>query len=96
MPEYRLTVEGLTCEHCDEAIESALGALGAAETSISSPSGRAAPRSRQRSERPTSGPGWRWSRPRRWTGTCVNVGCIPSKALLAEAETYHRTGHHRF
>jgi mercuric reductase len=23
-------------------------------------------------------------------GTCVNVGCVPSKALLAAADTYHR------
>jgi mercuric reductase len=29
-------------------------------------------------------------------GTCVNVGCIPSKAMLAPAETYHRAGHHPF
>ena len=29
-------------------------------------------------------------------GTCVNVGCIPSKALLAAAETYHRAGAQRF
>jgi mercuric reductase len=29
-------------------------------------------------------------------GTCVNVGCIPSKALLAAAETYHRAGDHPF
>jgi len=29
-------------------------------------------------------------------GTCVNVGCIPSKALLAAAETRHRAGGARF
>src|ERR687894_1534246 len=29
-------------------------------------------------------------------GTCVNVGCIPSKALLAAAETRHRAGLRRF
>jgi mercuric reductase len=29
-------------------------------------------------------------------GTCVNVGCIPSKALLAAAETRHRAGQRRF
>lgn len=29
-------------------------------------------------------------------GTCVNVGCIPSKALLAAAETRHRAGAQRF
>lgn len=29
-------------------------------------------------------------------GTCVNVGCIPSKALLAAAEAHHRAGHHPF
>lgn len=29
-------------------------------------------------------------------GTCVNVGCIPSKNLLAAAETYHQAGHHPF
>lgn len=29
-------------------------------------------------------------------GTCVNVGCIPSKNLLAAAETFHQAGHHPF
>ena len=29
-------------------------------------------------------------------GTCVNVGCVPSKALLAAAHTAHTAGHHRF
>ena len=29
-------------------------------------------------------------------GTCVNVGCIPSKALLAPAETRHRARQKRF
>ena len=29
-------------------------------------------------------------------GTCVNVGCIPSKAMLAPAEAYHRAGHPPF
>jgi mercuric reductase len=29
-------------------------------------------------------------------GTCVNVGCIPSKNLLAASETYHHAGDHRF
>jgi len=29
-------------------------------------------------------------------GTCVNVGCIPSKALLAAAEARHRAAHGRF
>jgi mercuric reductase len=29
-------------------------------------------------------------------GTCVNVGCIPSKALLAAAEARHRAGQQRF
>jgi mercuric reductase len=29
-------------------------------------------------------------------GTCVNVGCIPSKALLAAAEARHRALDHRF
>jgi mercuric reductase len=29
-------------------------------------------------------------------GTCVNVGCVPSKTLLKAAETYHRAGHHAF
>jgi mercuric reductase len=27
-------------------------------------------------------------------GTCVNVGCVPSKALLAAADTHHRARHH--
>lgn len=29
-------------------------------------------------------------------GTCVNVGCIPSKNLLAASETYHHAGNHPF
>ncbi|MBA2637384.1 MAG: mercury(II) reductase [Solirubrobacterales bacterium] len=29
-------------------------------------------------------------------GTCVNIGCIPSKALLAAAESRHRAAHGRF
>lgn len=29
-------------------------------------------------------------------GTCVNIGCIPSKALLAAAEARHRAGQDRF
>jgi len=29
-------------------------------------------------------------------GTCVNIGCIPSKALLAAAEARHRATHGRF
>ena len=29
-------------------------------------------------------------------GTCVNVGCIPSKAMLAPTELLHRASHHPF
>ena len=29
-------------------------------------------------------------------GTCVNIGCIPSKTLLRAAEAYHKAGHHGF
>lgn len=29
-------------------------------------------------------------------GTCVNIGCVPSKALLRAAELYHQAGHSPF
>ncbi|MBI2238409.1 MAG: FAD-dependent oxidoreductase, partial [Actinobacteria bacterium] len=29
-------------------------------------------------------------------GTCVNIGCVPSKALLAAGELYYRAGHSPF
>lgn len=29
-------------------------------------------------------------------GTCVNVGCVPSKTLIRAAEAHHRAGHHAF
>lgn len=29
-------------------------------------------------------------------GTCVNIGCVPSKTLLAAAHTYHRAASHPF
>jgi len=29
-------------------------------------------------------------------GTCVNIGCVPSKTLLRAAEAYHMAGHHPF
>jgi mercuric reductase len=29
-------------------------------------------------------------------GTCVNVGCVPSKTLIRAAEVVHRAGHHAF
>jgi len=38
----------------------------------------------------------RWKTPggeRALGGTCLNVGCIPSKALLESSELYHRAQH---
>jgi len=29
-------------------------------------------------------------------GTCVNVGCVPSKTLIRAAETWYKAGHHPF
>ena len=29
-------------------------------------------------------------------GTCVNVGCVPSKAMLSPVDAYFRAGHHPF
>ncbi len=155
MPEYLLAVEGMTCEHCEEAIESALGALGAegpradhrrGEVRFSLEGDPAAALEAVRAAgyrpgelstgtegdvaprrpAPAGGPagrrrdfdfvavgsgsaafaaairasnlGARVAMVEAATvgGTCVNVGCIPSKALLAAAEAYYRAGHHRF
>ena len=151
MPEYLLSVEGMTCEHCEKAIESALGALGAGEpradhrraevrfgleedpvaaldavraagyrpgelsveTEGESGEHRRGPGRRRRdfdfvtlgsgsaafaAAIRASNLGSRVAMVEAATlgGTCVNVGCIPSKALLAAAETYHRAGHHPF
>src|SRR5688572_9098887 len=38
-----------------------------------------------------------WKNPRdqmKLGGTCLNVGCIPSKALLASSEEYEKVAHH--
>ncbi len=29
-------------------------------------------------------------------GTCVNIGCVPSKTLIRAAEAYYKAGHHPF
>jgi mercuric reductase len=29
-------------------------------------------------------------------GTCVNIGCVPSKTLIRAAEAYHKASHHGF
>ena len=29
-------------------------------------------------------------------GTCVNIGCVPSKTLIRTAEAYYKAGHHPF
>ncbi len=29
-------------------------------------------------------------------GTCVNIGCVPSKALIRAMESFHQAGQHRF
>ena len=29
-------------------------------------------------------------------GTCVNVGCVPSKTLIRTAEAFHKTNHTNF
>src|SRR5437867_13100496 len=29
-------------------------------------------------------------------GTCVNIGCVPSKTLLRASEVYHQATHHPF
>jgi len=29
-------------------------------------------------------------------GTCVNIGCVPSKTLIRTAEAWHKAGHHPF
>ncbi len=147
MAEYLLVVESMTCEHCERAIEAALGALGAEDPRADhrrgevrfslegdpaaaleavrvagyqpgelttqtdgdvAPHHRGPGGGRREFDFVTVGSGSaafaaairasnlgaRVAMVEAATvgGTCVNVGCIPSKALLAAAETYHRAG----
>lgn len=90
MPK-RMRIEGMTCEGCNETVatqpqpEYDLVVVGSGSAAFA-----AAIRAKDLGasvalcEANTVG------------GTCVNVGCVPSKAVLAAADLYHRAGHNRF
>jgi mercuric reductase len=97
-------VTGMTCTHSENAVEDALQSAGTEDVQASfgksdydlaiigsgSAGFAAAIKAREQGARvvmvecSTLG------------GTCVNVGCIPSKTMLRAAEMYHTAGHHPF
>jgi hypothetical protein len=63
--------------------------------------GRTRPATSPRSAPPSWASGWpaveKWRNPKgelALGGTCLNVGCIPSKALLASSEEFEKADHH--
>lgn len=146
----RMSVEGMTCDHCEVGVRRALEGAGASDASADFRRGEAVfdlpagvepetlqgavreagyepgpvERIRREPERMQTGGddydydlaiigsgggafaaairavglGARVAMIERGTlgGTCVNVGCVPSKTLLRGAEAYHRAGHHPF
>lgn len=149
MPDLRMKVEGMTCEHCAVTVEQALAGAGARSVAVDVRRGEAraefagdpqdlaaavrgagyrpgaveAVEAVEEGAVPTlageadydlvaigSGSaafaaairavslGARVALIERGSvgGTCVNVGCIPSKHLLAASEVYHQAGHHPF
>jgi len=146
-PPIRLSVEGMTCDHCETTVAGALrragleeadvdwrrgSAVGVASTDFSirraadelDAVGYRLAESGQAEPDEAAGPGGggydlliigsgsaafaaaikaselgaRVAMTEHGTvgGTCVNVGCVPSKALLRAAEHYHRAGHSPF
>lgn len=75
---------GMTCEHCvDETLDLAVVGGGSAGFAAAIKAAELGARVAI-VERGTLG------------GTCVNVGCVPSKALVRAAETVFRVRHHPF
>lgn len=147
MPNFSMRVDGMTCEHCEQTVEAALGSAGAAEARADfrraqvsfdfdgEPSGLAEAieaagyvpgpiEATKPAPAPVSTPdgndydlavvgsgGAAFAAAIRATnlgarvalveraevgGTCVNVGCVPSKTLLAAAHAYHTAARHPF
>ncbi|MEX1209106.1 MAG: mercury(II) reductase [Acidimicrobiia bacterium] len=144
----RLSIEGMTCDHCEITVGKALSRAGLQDPQVDWQTGTAVgvatavfstdrattelandgyglvqddePGSERLAESPSDGDhdlliigsgsaafaaaikaselGARVAMVERGTvgGTCVNVGCVPSKALLRAAEHYHRAGRSPF
>jgi mercuric reductase len=105
-----MQVEGMTCDHCEQVVERAVEREGAskpdAEPVLGSEDGDfdydlvaigAGSAAFAAAIRATN-LGGRVALVERDTvgGTCVNVGCIPSKNLLAAAEAYRQAAHNPF
>ncbi|MGH7545024.1 MAG: mercury(II) reductase [Gemmatimonadota bacterium] len=85
--EITLDVRGTTCDHCERT---PAGEFDLVITGGGSAGFAAAIKAAELGARVAIAEGGTLG------GTCVNVGCVPSKTLIRAAEAHHRRAHHGF